>query len=141
MGYRSIIQERFVYYFSAAIDFAIPVIFIPFMVFAIIMLYLYRRAENLRRQAKVARDEFLATVSHELRTPLTAIHGSLALIANGVGGKLPAKASELTLKGCRTRLRRSAKNDGIRPYPTRRPAKPYALENVRSPTTILSDFR
>lgn len=70
-------------------------IFVPFLVFAIIMLYLYRRAEILRRQAEVARDEFLATVSHELRTPLTAIHGSLALIANGVGGQLSAKASEL----------------------------------------------
>ena len=70
-------------------------IFVPFLIFATIMLYLYRRAENLRRQAEVARDEFLATVSHELRTSLTAIHGSLALIANGVSGRLSAKSSEL----------------------------------------------
>ena len=70
-------------------------IFVPFLIFAIIMLYLNRRAENLRRQAEVARDEFLATVSHELRTPLTAIHASLALMANGVGGQLSAKAGEL----------------------------------------------
>ena len=70
-------------------------IFVPFLIFAIIMLYLYHRAENLRRQAEVARDEFLATVSHELRTPLTAIHGSLALLANGVGGQLSAKTAEL----------------------------------------------
>ena len=70
-------------------------IFIPFLVFAGIMLYLHRRTELLRHQAEVARDEFLATVSHELRTPLTAIHGSLGLIASGISGQLSTKTSEL----------------------------------------------
>jgi signal transduction histidine kinase len=70
-------------------------IFVPFMVFASIMLYLFKRTERLRQQAEVARDEFLATVSHELRTPLTAIHGSLGLIAGGISGQLSAKTTEL----------------------------------------------
>ena len=70
-------------------------IFVPFLLFAGIMLYLFRRTERLRHQAEVARDEFLATVSHELRTPLTAIHGSLGLIANGIGGQLSSKTTEL----------------------------------------------
>ena len=70
-------------------------IFVPFLFFASIMLYLFRRTEQLRHQAEVARDEFLATVSHELRTPLTAIHGSLGLIASGISGQLSAKTTEL----------------------------------------------
>ena len=70
-------------------------IFVPFLVFASIMLYLFKRTERLRHQAEVARDEFLATVSHELRTPLTAIHGSLGLIASGISGQLSAKTTEL----------------------------------------------
>jgi len=70
-------------------------IFVPFLVFAGIMLYLFRRTELLRHQAEVARDEFLATVSHELRTPLTAIHGSLGLIASGISGQLTTKTGEL----------------------------------------------
>ena len=70
-------------------------IFVPFLLFASLMLYLFRRTERLRHQAEVARDEFLATVSHELRTPLTAIHGSLGLMASGIGGQLSGKATEL----------------------------------------------
>lgn len=70
-------------------------IFVPFLAFASVMFYLFRRAGRLRHQAEVARDEFLATVSHELRTPLTAIHGSLGLIANGIGGTLSTKTAEL----------------------------------------------
>ena len=70
-------------------------IFVPFLIFAGIMFYLFRRTERLRHQAEMARDEFLATVSHELRTPLTAIHGSLGLIASGISGQLSAKTSEL----------------------------------------------
>jgi len=70
-------------------------IFVPFLAFASIMLYLFKRTERLRHQAELARDEFLATVSHELRTPLTAIHGSLGLIASGISGQLSAKTAEL----------------------------------------------
>ena len=38
---------------------------------------------------------FVSTVSHELRTPLTSISGSLGLLAGGVAGQLPAKATRL----------------------------------------------
>jgi PAS domain S-box-containing protein len=38
---------------------------------------------------------FVSTVSHELRTPLTSISGSLGLLAAGVAGELPAKATRL----------------------------------------------
>lgn len=38
---------------------------------------------------------FVSTVSHELRTPLTSISGSLGLLAGGVAGELPAKATRL----------------------------------------------
>ncbi len=69
--------------------------FVPFMLFATAIFYLFRRTERLRHQAEVARDEFLATVSHELRTPLTAIHGSLGLVAGGISGDLSNKAKEL----------------------------------------------
>ena len=41
------------------------------------------------------KNEFVATVSHELRTPLTSIRGSLGLVAAGVAGKLPERASGL----------------------------------------------
>ena len=36
--------------------------------------------------------DFISTVSHELRTPLTSIRGSLALLASGLMGELPAEA-------------------------------------------------
>jgi PAS domain S-box-containing protein len=38
---------------------------------------------------------FVSTVSHELRTPLTSISGSLGLLAGGIAGELPAKATRL----------------------------------------------
>jgi PAS domain S-box-containing protein len=38
---------------------------------------------------------FVSTVSHELRTPLTSIAGSLGLLAGGVAGSLPPKATRL----------------------------------------------
>lgn len=41
------------------------------------------------------KSEFIATVSHELRTPLTSIRGSLALLAGGVAGELPAQVKPL----------------------------------------------
>jgi len=69
--------------------------FIPFMVFALIMRHLFAQEERLRRSAETARDEFLSTVSHELRTPLTAIQGSLGLIANGITGEVTKKTADL----------------------------------------------
>lgn len=48
-----------------------------------------------RKQAEQAKREFVSVVSHELRTPLTSIHGTLGLLAGGVGGKLPEEAQIL----------------------------------------------
>ncbi|MBM3348032.1 MAG: hypothetical protein FJY55_16310 [Betaproteobacteria bacterium] len=41
------------------------------------------------------KNELVSTVGHELRTPLTSIRGSLGLLAAGVIGALPEKASQL----------------------------------------------
>jgi signal transduction histidine kinase len=46
----------------------------------------YRRVERLK-------DEFVSVVSHELRTPLTSIRGALGLVAGGVTGPCPTRAS------------------------------------------------
>jgi len=48
-----------------------------------------------RKRMDRMKNEFVSTVSHELRTPLTAIHGSLALIAEGVVGHINGKAGVL----------------------------------------------
>ncbi len=45
-----------------------------------------------RKRIDRLKTEFLSVVSHELRTPLTSISGSLALMAAGVTGELPAQA-------------------------------------------------
>jgi signal transduction histidine kinase len=48
-----------------------------------------------RRQMERLKNEFISTVSHELRTPLTSIRGSLGLLAGGVLGPLPEKATSM----------------------------------------------
>lgn len=48
-----------------------------------------------RKEAEVAKEEFISTVSHELRTPLTSIRGSIGLLKGGVAGELPDKAKNL----------------------------------------------
>ncbi|MFV8752232.1 ATP-binding protein [Nannocystaceae bacterium ST9] len=48
-----------------------------------------------RRKIDALRSEFVSTVSHELRTPLTSIRGSLGLLAGGVAGELPARATQM----------------------------------------------
>lgn len=48
-----------------------------------------------RMQIERMKNEFISTVSHELRTPLTSIRGSLALVAGGVVGELPAAVKPL----------------------------------------------
>lgn len=48
-----------------------------------------------RKQAEMAKSEFVATVSHELRTPMTSIHGSLGLLLGGAAGVLAPKKKEL----------------------------------------------
>ncbi len=75
--------------------------FVPFLLFTLAMWWLFRRQERLRREAEIARDEFLATVSHELRTPLTAIHGALELIANGVSGPIGERTREMLRIACK----------------------------------------
>lgn len=48
-----------------------------------------------RHAIEKMKDEFVSVVSHELRTPLTSIKGALGLLAGGVTGALPSKASEM----------------------------------------------
>ena len=48
-----------------------------------------------RKRVDRLKTEFLSVVSHELRTPLTSISGSLALMAAGVTGELPAQAGTM----------------------------------------------
>ena len=48
-----------------------------------------------RKQAEIAKAQFISTVSHELRTPLTSIKGSLGLLKAGVAGGDPAKMAEM----------------------------------------------
>jgi PAS domain S-box-containing protein len=48
-----------------------------------------------RLEVERLKSGFVSTVSHELRTPLTSISGSLGLLAGGVAGQLPAKATRL----------------------------------------------
>lgn len=54
-------------------------------------------AQDITEQRKLEdlKNEFISIVSHELRTPLTSIQGSLSLLINGVGGKLPPKVIPL----------------------------------------------
>ena len=55
-----------------------------------------------RRAVELMKDEFVSVVSHKLRTPLTSIRGSLGLLAGGVLGPLPEKASACSASRCRT---------------------------------------
>jgi PAS domain S-box-containing protein len=50
---------------------------------------------SARLEVERLKSGFVSTVSHELRTPLTSISGSLGLLAGGVAGELPAKATRL----------------------------------------------
>src|SRR5689334_20662205 len=53
----------------------------------------YNREITEQKRNAQLKNDFISTVSHELRTPLTSIRGSLGLIAAGVAGELPPKAS------------------------------------------------
>jgi PAS domain S-box-containing protein len=48
-----------------------------------------------RQKIDRMKSEFVSTVSHELRTPLTSIHGSLGLLAGGMGGAMPERMMSL----------------------------------------------
>jgi PAS domain S-box-containing protein len=50
---------------------------------------------SARLEIERLKSGFVSTVSHELRTPLTSISGSLGLLAGGVAGELPPKATRL----------------------------------------------
>ncbi len=50
---------------------------------------------SARIEVERMKSGFVSTVSHELRTPLTSISGSLGLLAGGVAGELPPKATRL----------------------------------------------
>jgi PAS domain S-box-containing protein len=58
------------------------------------ILYVVARDVTARKAVDAMKDDFVTAVSHELRTPLTAMHGSIALLASGVLGELPARAAE-----------------------------------------------
>jgi PAS domain S-box-containing protein len=57
----------------------------------------YGVARDIQEQKRIEqmKNDFISVVSHELRTPLTSIRGSLGLLAGGVAGELPEKASNL----------------------------------------------
>lgn len=62
-----------------------------------------RRLEEVAR----LREDLTHMVVHDLRTPLTVMIGSLETMTDGIGGKLPAEAAELTdmaLSGSRSLL-------------------------------------
>jgi len=48
-----------------------------------------------RQQIERMKSEFVSVVSHELRTPLTSIHGSLALLASGLLGRVNPKGERM----------------------------------------------
>ncbi|SFC43966.1 PAS domain S-box-containing protein [Marinospirillum celere] len=48
-----------------------------------------------RKQAEIAKNQFISTVSHELRTPLTSIRGVLGLAAHGQLGVMPDTAQPM----------------------------------------------
>jgi len=48
-----------------------------------------------RQKVDRMKSEFVSTVSHELRTPLTSIHGSLGLLAGGIGGAMSERMTNL----------------------------------------------
>ena len=59
---------------------------------------LFREVEQKRRELAVAsehKSQFLANMSHELRTPLNAVLGYAELLADGLYGVMPAKATEV----------------------------------------------
>jgi len=58
-----------------------------------------------RKQAEMAKQQFVANVSHELRTPLTAIKGAFGLIKTGLSRKGPEQAGPLADMGLKNTAR------------------------------------
>ena len=61
-----------------------------------------------RKQAEMAKQQFVANVSHELRTPLTAIKGAFGLIKTGLARKGPEQAGPLAEMGLKNTARLEA---------------------------------
>ncbi len=53
------------------------------------------KAEEERKKAMEVKSQFISTVSHELRTPLTIIKEDIAIILDGVAGKVNKKQKEV----------------------------------------------
>ncbi len=48
-----------------------------------------------RKQAEIAKSNFMSTISHELRTPLTSIKGALELVQFRLGGSVPPPVARM----------------------------------------------
>lgn len=58
-----------------------------------------------RKQAEIAKQQFVANVSHELRTPLTTIKGAFELIRSGLCNATPERAAQLATMGLKNTAR------------------------------------
>jgi len=58
-----------------------------------------------RKQAEIAKQQFVANVSHELRTPLTTIKGAFELIRSGLCSATPERAGQLAAMGLKNTTR------------------------------------
>ncbi|WP_417673344.1 ATP-binding protein [Pseudodonghicola sp.] len=58
-----------------------------------------------RKQAEIAKQQFVANVSHELRTPLTTIKGAFELIRSGLCNATPERAGQLAAMGLKNTTR------------------------------------
>lgn len=48
-----------------------------------------------REDARIVKEQLIATVSHELRTPLTALQAALQILAAGIGGAVPGPGDRM----------------------------------------------
>ncbi|NQV81925.1 MAG: PAS domain-containing sensor histidine kinase [Alphaproteobacteria bacterium] len=48
-----------------------------------------------REDARVVKEQLIATVSHELRTPLTALQAALQILSAGIGGSIPGPGERM----------------------------------------------
>ena len=48
-----------------------------------------------REDARMVKEQLIATVSHELRTPLTALQAALQILSAGIGGPIPGQGERM----------------------------------------------